>query len=107
MHFKPLIPAAIAIVLSWSATAVAGSVSMTVGNVSVSSNRNGATVSTNRARTATGPSYWWHSLGLARTSSSRAAAVSKTRSCAGATQRQTSHSSGGSVYQSQSSQVCR
>ncbi len=102
MLYKPLIPTAIALVLSTSAIAAAGSVSMTVGNVSVSSSSRGATVKTVGTRTTTTPAvrpYSWHS--------SQAAAASRARACQKATLQQASHSSGSSTYQSQTSQICR
>lgn len=108
MYYKPLIPTAIALALSWSAIAAADSASITTGNVSVSSSRNGATVSTNRVRATTNPRWWYYPFGIStHSSASRAAAVRRTRTCSRTAQQQTSRSSSGSIYQSQASQVCR
>lgn len=102
MQFKPLVPTAIALALSWSAIAAAGEASIRTGNISASTRNGTSTVSTSRPA-----SYWLRVWGIAVPTSSRAQAVSRARRCTGTTQVSRTSGSGNSTYQSQTSRVCR
>ena len=106
MQFKPLVPTAIALVLSWSAIAAAGEASIKTGNLSVSTQTGTSTAGTSRVRTSTTP-YWLRVLGIPLPSGSRTQAVNRARGCTGTTQTSRTSSSGSSVYQSQTSRICR
>ncbi|MEO0946766.1 MAG: hypothetical protein AAFY11_01190 [Cyanobacteria bacterium J06641_5] len=106
MQFKPLIPTAIALALSWSAIATAGEASIRTGNMSVSTQSGSSTAGNSRVQTISTP-YSVRILGVPLPTTSRSQAVNRARGCTWTSQTNRTSNSGSSVYQSQTSRVCR
>jgi len=106
MQFKPLVPTAIALALSCSAIAVAGETSIHTGNMSVSTQNGTSTAGNSRVRMSTTP-YSVRILGVPLPTTRRSQAVNRARGCTWTSQTNRTSGSGSSVYQSQTSRVCR